>query len=342
MRPPWTLPLARRPPSPRSLLARADTACSDDHEPPPPGAESRGIDAAAYYEDYESPEDDDGAVDGADSRRAEDAAAAAPAGPRAARGQHVRRRTAPAASCDAAADARSTFALDVDTGSFGVARTLLGQGYRPPPASIRVEEWVNAFELRRPARPPTPTSASPPSRRWRRRLDDGTQLVRVGVTAREVDREPSGRAVNVTLVVDRSGSMDIRERLGLVQSSLALLADRLRRRRHRLGRLVRGRGHADPRADAGPRHRRDPRRDRGAQARRQHQPRGRAAARLRAGARGASTTTPSNLVVLCLRRRRQRRRTPAPARSSSGSPRRAPTASTWSPSATAWATTTTT
>ena len=38
---------------------------------------------------------------------------------------------------------------------------------------------------------------------------------------------PTGPRVNVTLVVDRSGSMDIRERLGLVQSSLALLADRL-------------------------------------------------------------------------------------------------------------------
>ena len=57
-------------------------------------------------------------------------------------------------------------------------------------------------------------------------LDDGTQLVRVGVSAREV--EPTERPrVNVTLVVDRSGSMDIRNRLGLVQSSLALLADRL-------------------------------------------------------------------------------------------------------------------
>ena len=58
-------------------------------------------------------------------------------------------------------------------------------------------------------------------------LEDQTELVRVAVDAREVsasDRPPA----NITLVVDRSGSMDIRDRLGLVQSSLAVLANRLR------------------------------------------------------------------------------------------------------------------
>lgn len=47
------------------------------------------------------------------------------------------------------------------------------------------------------------------------------------MSAREVP-EPSRPRVNITLVVDRSGSLDIRERLGLVQSSLAILANELR------------------------------------------------------------------------------------------------------------------
>jgi Ca-activated chloride channel family protein len=49
-----------------------------------------------------------------------------------------------------------------------------------------------------------------------------TQVVRVGVTAREVAAEvrPS---VNLALVVDRSGSMGMDNRLGLVKSSLELL-----------------------------------------------------------------------------------------------------------------------
>ena len=57
--------------------------------------------------------------------------------------------------------------------------------------------------------------------------DDGTQLVRVGIKAREVAREDRPDA-HITLVVDTSGSMDIRERLGLVRSTLALLALELR------------------------------------------------------------------------------------------------------------------
>ncbi|UMG94073.1 von Willebrand factor type A domain-containing protein [Nocardioides sp. TF02-7] len=126
---------------------------------------------------------------------------------------------------DAARDPRSTFALDVDTGSLGVARTLLRDGHRVPPASVRVEEWVNGFEYGDPFPADgdlglSAETADAPS------LDDGTRLVRVGVTAREVTADERPRT-NVTLVVDRSGSMDIRERLGLVQASLAVLADRL-------------------------------------------------------------------------------------------------------------------
>jgi len=123
-------------------------------------------------------------------------------------------------------DPLSTFALDVDTGSYSVGRTLLRSGLRPPADSIRPEEWVNAFDYQQPA--PTDSDLGlqvdqmlAPS------TTDGTQLVRIGVKAREVttaDRLP----VALTLVVDTSGSMDIRERLGLVKASLALLAQHLR------------------------------------------------------------------------------------------------------------------
>jgi len=53
----------------------------------------------------------------------------------------------------------------------------------------------------------------------------GTALVRIGVSTRTATtaQGPS----HVTFVVDTSGSMDIRERLGLVQSSLALLVNNL-------------------------------------------------------------------------------------------------------------------
>ncbi len=214
--------------------------CSTDGPEPPPApgtqAESRGIDTREFYDGYEEAVEEDMAVAANGSvavptspsggaPAAEDGAGGPPALPDPDEDNTF--VDAGASGFVATADdARSTFALDVDTGSFGVARTLLRDGYRVPPASVRVEEWVNSL----PYGDPVPSDADlgvvsetglAPS------LDDGTQVVRIGVAAREVAPATRPR-VNVTLVVDRSGSMDIRERLGLVQSSLALLADRLR------------------------------------------------------------------------------------------------------------------
>lgn len=220
------------------LLTLTLAACSDDHEPRPgpvPGTVTRGIDAASYVEDYEPETLGDGAV----NYSASGSNAASAPGSRGGAESEDMPLVVPGpldgntfvdagtgGFVDPREDARSTFALDVDTGSYGVARTLLEQGLLPPAESIRVEEWVNSLPVSDVA--PTDadlavTAESGPAPS----LDDGTQLVRVAVAAREVTAVERPR-VHVTLVVDRSGSMDIRERLGLVQSSLALLADRLR------------------------------------------------------------------------------------------------------------------
>lgn len=198
--------------------------CSDGiHEPEPDpgtGVVSRGIDARSFVDDYESGVDADGATNysaSAPLAAADEAGGRTtlPPGPGDAN-TFVDAGTSGAVVTDE--DALSTFALDVDTGSLGVARTLLTEGQRVPPAAIRSEEWVNAFPYDDPA---------PTDRDLAVTAETAPGLVRVGVAAREV--APADRPrVNVTLVVDRSGSMDIRERLGLVQSSLALLADRLR------------------------------------------------------------------------------------------------------------------
>ena len=101
---------------------------------------------------------------------------------------------------------------------------MLRQGVLPPRESIRPEEWVNAMPTDLPAPDDelgvtVDSSATPYA-------EDGTALVRVGVQARELTEEDR-RPVHMTFVVDTSGSMDIRNRLGLVQSTLALLVDSL-------------------------------------------------------------------------------------------------------------------
>ena len=127
---------------------------------------------------------------------------------------------------DAGVDPRSTFALDVDDGSYRIAQAYAAQGQRPPAASVRAEEWVNAFAYDDPA--PTDADLAVRAEAGVRPGDvPGTQLIRVAVTAREVPAEERP-SVNLTLVVDRSGSMGMGNRIGLVKDSLGLLAESLR------------------------------------------------------------------------------------------------------------------
>lgn len=123
-------------------------------------------------------------------------------------------------------DAQSTFGFDVDTGSFQVGRTFLEEGYLPETDSVRTEEWVNAFGYDYSAPEGGDDLAvhvdGAPSP-----FEDGTHVVRVGAQTPTVTDEERPDAA-ITLVVDTSGSMDIRERLGLVQSTLALFAVHLR------------------------------------------------------------------------------------------------------------------
>ena len=124
-------------------------------------------------------------------------------------------------------DARSTFALDVDTGSYTVSRELVAQGYLPPAAAVRTEEWVNAFDYG--YRAPTGEDFAVVTGGAAATLTgtEGTELVRVGLAAREVPDEQRPPAA-VTLVVDVSGSMDGEDRIGLVRRSLEVLAEHLR------------------------------------------------------------------------------------------------------------------
>ena len=122
-------------------------------------------------------------------------------------------------------DRVSTFALDVDTASYAIAQRYIEDGNRPDPASVRVEEWVNAFDQ---------GYRAPGDDAFAISVDGGPTpftgpdevLVRVGLQAREV-RDRQRQDASLTFVIDTSGSMEREGRLELVKDALRILVDEL-------------------------------------------------------------------------------------------------------------------
>lgn len=129
-------------------------------------------------------------------------------------------------------DRQSTFALDVDTGSYTLTRGYLDRGLLPPLAAIRVEEFVNAQSYDDPAPRPGRYGRTSDFALYAEGAEapfypgERTRLLRFAVKAREIDARDRKPAV-LTFVVDISGSMDQENRLGLVKRALGLLLDEL-------------------------------------------------------------------------------------------------------------------
>ncbi|WP_377271220.1 von Willebrand factor type A domain-containing protein [Peterkaempfera sp. SMS 1(5)a] len=121
---------------------------------------------------------------------------------------------------------RSTFALDVDTASYGYARRTLADGRLPAPEDVRPEEFVNSFRQDYPEPDGDGFSVTVDGARTAR-AGDGWSLLRVGLATRSEDPETRAPA-DLTFVVDTSGSMAETGRLDLVRRALNLLIDRLR------------------------------------------------------------------------------------------------------------------
>jgi Ca-activated chloride channel family protein len=120
----------------------------------------------------------------------------------------------------------STFSVDVDTGSYTNVRRFLNQGGMPPRAAVRTEEMLNYFrydydrprDRSRPFSITTDMSTTP----WNR----NTRLLRIGLRGYDIDRSERP-AANLVFLVDVSGSMHSRNKLPLVQCSMAMMAEQL-------------------------------------------------------------------------------------------------------------------
>ena len=126
---------------------------------------------------------------------------------------------------DASHDNQLTFAVDVDTASYTIARDYLNQGILPPKEVIRVEEFINFFDY---------TDAAPESLEenpFAVHLDaakapfaENHTLLRVGLKGFEVANEDRPET-NLVFLVDTSGSMS--SSIQMVRDSLGLLLDNL-------------------------------------------------------------------------------------------------------------------
>lgn len=127
---------------------------------------------------------------------------------------------------ETATDPVSTFSLDVDRTSYELALTWVRAGYGVEPDSVRAEEWVNAFDYGY-ARPAGDAEFAIVSDVAAHPLDAGRRLARIAFQAPDArDDAP----LNVTLVLDASGSMAEGNRVAIARAAAEAIRGSLRAR----------------------------------------------------------------------------------------------------------------
>ncbi|HUW35565.1 MAG TPA: von Willebrand factor type A domain-containing protein [Planctomycetota bacterium] len=121
-------------------------------------------------------------------------------------------------------DRFSTFGLDVDTASYVLARNYIRGGKLPPPASVRPEEFINAFDYNYPKQ--TGQMFAVNAEGMQSPFRRGLVLLKIGVQGKVIGRD-GRKPAHLVFVIDASGSMARADRLPLVQEALAALVSSL-------------------------------------------------------------------------------------------------------------------
>ena len=122
-------------------------------------------------------------------------------------------------------DAVSTFSLDTDRTSYRLALNWASQGYEVEPDSVRAEEWINSFNYDY-IQPPRDSEFAIYSEVYRHPLDSRKHVARVAFQA--PDLRDDSRPLNVTLVLDASGSMADGNRVGIARAAAESIRQSLR------------------------------------------------------------------------------------------------------------------
>jgi Mg-chelatase subunit ChlD len=119
----------------------------------------------------------------------------------------------------------STFSLNVSDVAFKLAAASLEQGQMPDAASVRSEEFINAFDYR----DPEPQGGAPiafASERARYPFAHNRDLLRLSLKTAAAGRQ-AGRPLNIVLLLDNSGSMERADRVRIIREALRVLATQL-------------------------------------------------------------------------------------------------------------------
>lgn len=122
----------------------------------------------------------------------------------------------------------STFSSDVDVAAYANMRRFIMDGQLPPQDAIRMEEMLNYFNYEYP-NPEKGESFSVNTQLGECSWANGHQVLQIGINTEKLAIE-NIPAVNLVFLIDVSGSMGYEDKLPLLQKSLKMMVNNLRKK----------------------------------------------------------------------------------------------------------------
>lgn len=119
----------------------------------------------------------------------------------------------------------STFSIDADGASYAYARMCIKRGGLPNPNAVRIEEFINYFHFNYPA-PQEGDALAINAEVGNCPWNDEHKLIRLGIKGKTIAKEALPNA-NYVFLIDVSGSMDTKNKLGLIKEGMIMLVGEL-------------------------------------------------------------------------------------------------------------------